>query len=69
MEPTPITINTTNERGERSLRRILPTAIRFGVRTPDAEPQWLLIAWDLGEGAERDFALKNIDRWAFADPT
>lgn len=67
LTPEPITINYTNHRGERSLRRVLPTAIRFGATEYHTTPQWLLEAFDVGKQADRTFAMRDIDRWSFTE--
>jgi hypothetical protein len=58
-----VTIDYTNYRGERGLRRILPLDIKFGSNEWHPEPQWLLIAIDEDKKAERIFALKDIHSW------
>lgn len=53
-----------NHRGELSVRRIMPKAIRFGIEPPwHTEPQWLLDAFDVDKKAERTFAMKDIHYW------
>jgi hypothetical protein len=52
-----------NHRGEEGVRRVLPHSIWFGKTAWHPEPQWLLHAYDLGKGAARDFALKDVIRW------
>lgn len=59
-----VTIDYTNWKGERALRRIQPRALRWGQTPYHPEPQFLLRAWDLEKGAMREFALKDIHTWA-----
>ena len=58
-----VRIRYTNYRGETSLRRILPKAIRFAATEWHPEPQWLLDAIDLDKNVERSFAMKDIASW------
>lgn len=58
-----VTIDYTNYRGERSLRRVLPLDILFGSTEFHPEPQWLLTAIDEDKKAERVFAMKDIHSW------
>jgi len=53
----------TNWKGERGCRRILPRRIQLTYNKWHPTPQWLLYAHDLDKGAERTFALKDIERW------
>jgi len=64
-----ITIDYTNYRGERGLRRIVPQQIEFGSNKWHPEPQWLLKAWDCEKKAERLFAIGDIHRWMIEEPT
>lgn len=53
-----------NWKGEVAWRTVLPKKIWFGSTEWHREEQWLLKALDMERGAERDFALKDIQRWA-----
>jgi predicted DNA-binding transcriptional regulator YafY len=55
-----VSIVYTNYRGETSVRRIVPEAVRFGATEWHPEEQWLLDAHDLDKDAQRSFALKDI---------
>lgn len=54
----------TNYRGEKSERTIKPISIWFGSTEWHTDEQWLLHAYDLEKNAERDFAMKDIERWS-----
>lgn len=56
----PLTFTYRNYRGEIALRRVQPLAIRFGSTEWHPEPQWLLRAFDLDKGEEREFAMRDI---------
>jgi predicted DNA-binding transcriptional regulator YafY len=58
-----VTIDYTNYRGERSLRKIKPIGIVFAGSEWHSEPQWLLEAFDISRGADRVFALRDIHSW------
>jgi hypothetical protein len=58
-----VTIDYTNHRGERALRRIKPLAITFERTTWHPEPQWLLWAQDIDKRVKRAFAMKDIHSW------
>lgn len=58
-----VVIDYTNYRGERSLRRIRPTAWDWGSNEWHTDEQWLLVAWDLDKDASRTFALSGIHSW------
>lgn len=49
-----------NYRGEVSDRTIMPISVRYGATEWHPEPQWLLRAWDVDKGAEREFALSDF---------
>lgn len=53
----------TNWRGETAERTIQPIKIWFGSTQWHPEKQWLLTAYDVDKKAERDFALKDIQKW------
>lgn len=50
----------TNWRRETSERRAKPISIRFGISEYHPEPQWLMLAFDLEKGAEREFAMRDM---------
>ncbi|QWK79424.1 WYL domain-containing protein [Ochrobactrum sp. BTU1] len=50
-----------NWRGESSIRAVIPIQIWFGSTEWHPEDQWFLKATDLEKGAERDFALLDIN--------
>lgn len=56
----PLTFIYRNWRGEVAERRVIPREIHFGATEWHPEPQWLLRAFDMDKGAERDFAMKDI---------
>jgi len=51
----------TNWRGETSMRLAQPVSVRWGNNEWHAKPQWLLRAYDLEKGADREFALSCCD--------
>ena len=51
----------TNYRGETSQRSILPIGLRWGTSKWHTEPCWLLLAFDYGISANREFALQDAD--------
>lgn len=61
--PQAVRIVYTNWRGETAPRTIIPRDLTFGATSWHPEPQWLLDAWDVGKGAERTFALRDIREW------
>jgi predicted DNA-binding transcriptional regulator YafY len=58
-----VTINYTNWEGKTADRNIFPLKIWFGTTNWHLEEQWLLKAFDLDKGEERDFSLKDIHSW------
>lgn len=58
---TPFKFIYTNHRGETAERTVIPLGVRFGSTQWHPEPQWLLRAFDLEKGAEREFAMAEID--------
>ena len=58
-----VLIDYTNYKGERTVRGVVPISIRFGKSEWHPEPQWLMLAHDLGRNAEREFAIKDIHSW------
>jgi predicted DNA-binding transcriptional regulator YafY len=61
------TIDYTNWRGERSIRRIRPLHVAFENNEWHPETQWLLYAVDVLKGEERTFAIRNIHAWLPSD--
>ncbi|WP_321385717.1 hypothetical protein [Rhizobium sp.] len=59
-EGYPQLVTYTNYRGETSRRAIKPKCVWFGSTEWHREPQWLLTAFDVDKGADRDFALKDF---------
>ena len=58
-----VTIDYTNWRGVRSLRRIRPLRIAFENNEWHHTTQWVLYADDLDKNEERTFALQNVHNW------
>lgn len=59
-----VVIDYTNWKGERRERKVIPVLISFGAFPPyHAEPQWVMRAIDLENGAWRHFAMKDIHSW------
>lgn len=58
-----VTIDYTNFRGERALRRIRPLRIEFKATEWHQDPQWILEAIDLDKEAVRSFAMDDIRTW------
>ncbi len=58
----PLFIDYTNYRNDRAWRLIdcAGSKIRFGTSQYHTEPQWLMTAFDVLKGAEREFAIKDI---------
>ena len=56
----PATFVYRNHRGEISERRVTPLGVRYGSTKWHPEHQWLLCAYDLDKGAQREFAMKDI---------
>lgn len=59
-----VSIDYTNWRGERSIRRVLPVTFKFGANEWHKDPQWLMLAYDLDKQADRWFAMAGIHEWA-----
>ena len=56
----PVTLTYTNWKGETAERTIIPRRIWWGSTEWHPEPQWLLTAFDVDKGSERDFSLKDF---------
>lgn len=56
----PIEAPYTNWKGERSVRRFIPSVLYWGSDKWHPESQWLIAGWDLGKDAKRTFALNNF---------
>lgn len=52
-----------NHRKEREWRWVTPLELTYGFTQWHTEPQWLLRAWDHNRGAERTFAVKDMEHW------
>ena len=59
-----VTIDYTNWRDERSLRRVAPGRFYYGTSDWHPEPQWLMEAFDLDHAAVRTFALAGVHSWS-----
>ncbi|MCW1412184.1 hypothetical protein OLZ32_27935 [Rhizobium sp. 1AS11] len=57
----PLTFAYRNWRGEIATREVQPIRLTYGATEWHPEPQWLLIAWDIEKGAERSFAVADIN--------
>lgn len=62
MKDRRVVIDYTNWRGERREYVVEPSAMFWGSNEWHPEPQWLMIAVELGRD-KRTFALKNIHSW------
>lgn len=58
-----VSVRYTNYRGETSVRSIIPLKIHFVSTEWHPEPQWVLEVFDIEKGAERSFAIKDINQW------
>ena len=58
-----VTLDYTNHRGVRRLRRVTPERIWFGTSPYHPGDQWFLHARDEETGEGRDFALDSIHAW------
>ena len=58
-----VTILYTNWKGETDERNIRPIELRFGATEYHPEEQWLLRAHDIEKNDERNFAMKDIQKW------
>ncbi len=65
MSEQSVTIDYTNWRGERSLRRVQPISIDFSSNKWHPIAQWLMVAIDLDDNnyPEKAFAMKDIHSW------
>lgn len=64
-----VTIDYTNHRGERAIRKIHPLCAYWGDNEWHTTPQWLLAAHDCQSGKWRTFAIKDIHSWLPVEPT
>jgi hypothetical protein len=60
-----VTIDYTNYRGERALRRVILGSVKFTSNEWYPEKQWLITAFDIDRNLWRDFAMRNIHGWKF----
>jgi hypothetical protein len=51
----------TNWEGRKSLRRARPISIRFGKSEWHPKPQWLMLAFDIDKGSDREFAMADME--------
>jgi hypothetical protein len=64
--PRTITFWYRNYRGEEGYRRVHPISVRFGTSEWHKEPQWLMLADDVGANDDpadikrREFAMRDI---------
>ena len=58
-----VTIDYTNWRGERAVRRVRPISIRYVSTRYHPDCQWILRAVDLDKDEQRDFSMKDIHSW------
>lgn len=58
-----VSFEYTNWRGERRVREVIPDSVWFGSNEWHKEPQWLLKAFDVEDGKEKSFSLKDIRNW------
>lgn len=49
-----------NYKGEEGYRRVLPISIRYGTSQWHPEKQWLMLADDLENNKQREFAMRDI---------
>lgn len=60
-----VEIDYTNWRGERRVREIRPFRLSFESNEWHPQKQWLLYAFDRGDGKLKSFALRGIHSWGF----
>jgi hypothetical protein len=58
-----VTIDYTNWRGERRMRKICPESIAFDSTEWHSTQQWLLHAIDMEDMKSKTFAIKDIHEW------
>lgn len=59
-EAAPLNFTYRNWRGEVGERSVYPIRMEYGSTEWHPERQWLLVAYDIGKGADRSFAFKDI---------
>lgn len=64
-----VTIDYTNHRGERAVRKIEPRLISYCANGTEyhQKPGWYLRAFDLEKKGFRDFAMADIHSWQSAE--
>lgn len=62
-----VSIDYTNHRGERRMRKIRPHHIFFGETEYHPGQQWFVVAYDIEKGAARTFAMSGVHAWKRAD--
>ena len=64
-----VEIDYTNQRGERSTRRVVPLRWDFKSTPHHRKMQWMMQAIDLDKNDIRDFAMADIQGWRTPPPT
>lgn len=49
-----------NYKGKEAMRRVRPLRIRYGSSEWHREPQWLMLAHDMENDKEREFAMRDM---------
>lgn len=62
-----VTFTYTNYRGELSERVVITSAIRFGDSEWHPESQWLMRAWDIEKNEFREFAMRDMKDFRYAE--
>jgi predicted DNA-binding transcriptional regulator YafY len=63
MNRKPVTIDYTNYKGERAIRKILPVRLDCGKNQWHKEDQYFIVAIDLEKDEIRTFSIKDIHKW------
>lgn len=66
IDKKPIRVLYKNYRGETAWRTIIPKEIFFGCNDYHKEDQWLVKVQDMEKGAERIYAMSDIQEWRFS---
>lgn len=64
LSPNPVKVLYTDYKGEKAHRVVHPLRLRIGSTEFHAERQWLLEVHDMGKGAARTYAFKDIEEVA-----
>lgn len=59
--PPPLRFIYTNWRGERAEHVALPQHVAWGATEYHPDPQWIMTAFDVERGAQRQFAMKDME--------